>query len=69
MTKKELEPLLLDANQVRQLTGLTVETLQQVRNFPKPVKLEHQRYHSDIYRNRWKRKDVENWINKLEEKF
>lgn len=68
--KKELEPLLIDANQVRQLTGLTVETLRQVKCFPHPVRLDHKymgRYgQSRVSRNLWKRSEVETWIKNLE---
>lgn len=68
MAKKELEPLLLDANQVRQLTGLTVETLVNVQGFPHPVFLErvpYDPYSKVVTRNLWKRSDIEKWINKL----
>lgn len=69
--KKELEPLLINSDQVRQLTGLTVETLTQIEDFPRPVRLERPRryYGGTIMRNLWKRKDVEKWVNKLEEKW
>ena len=72
MTKKELEPLLLNADQVRQLTGLSVETLKCIKDFPRSVKLERVPYQWDsqrITRNLWKRKDVEKWINNLKERW
>lgn len=66
MIEKELEPLLLNSKQVRQLTGLTTKTLVGLDGFPKPVRLVWGNC-SAIQRNLWKRSSIEKWIKKLDE--
>lgn len=65
-----MKPLLVTPKQIRELLGITVETLKNVDGFPKPVSLS-QNYgfgKCQVTRNLWKLTDIEKWVKKLENK-
>lgn len=53
-----MKPFLIDAKQIRELTGLSKATFTREWNFPKPVIIR-------ASRKLWKRSDVKKWVKKL----